>query len=91
MRMGLFASSAPEVEEPEGSDDDGSFQGDTDEGVSPASMMLERGDWAVGRPEDVEVGDLGGNDHGCGGVRGFAVEASAGEAASGQEVSYWFH
>lgn len=77
-QSGGIATGAPAVDEPDGTDYDGCFEGKADEGVGPAAMVLEGSDGTVDGPEDVEVGDLSGDDHGDGGVGGFAVAAGAG-------------
>jgi hypothetical protein len=53
--------------------------------------VLEAGDGAGDRPEDVEVGGFGGECHSQGGVGGGAIEAGAAEAGAGHEVGYGFH
>jgi hypothetical protein len=85
------ALQTPAMEEPESADDYGCFEGEADEGVGPSAVVLEGGDGAFEEPEDVEVGDLGGEGHGGGGVGGLAVEAGAGEDGSGHEVGQGVH
>ena len=79
------------MEEPDGANEDGCFEGDAEEGVGPAAMVLEAGDGAVDGPEGVEVGGFGGEGHGQGGVGGFAIETGAGEDGAGHQVGDWFH
>ena len=75
----------------EGEGDEGGFKGDAEEGVGDAAMMLESGERAACGPEGVDVGELGCDGHGGGGVRGSAVEAGAGEDGADQDMRYWFH
>ena len=77
--------------EVDGADDERGFEGEAEEGVGDAAVVLEGGDGAAEGPEGVEVGRFGGEGHGEGGVGGLAVEAGAGEAGSGQEVGDGFH
>ncbi len=79
------------MEEPDGADDGGGFEGQAEEGVGHAAMVLEVCDGAANRPEGVEVGGFGGDGHGEGGVGGLAVEAGAGEDGTGHEVGDGFH
>jgi hypothetical protein len=88
---GLLAIQEQAVGEPEEADDCCGFEGDAEEGVGDASMVLEDGDGALEGPEDVDVGKLGGDGHGGGGVGGFAVEAGAGEDGSGHDVGERVH
>jgi hypothetical protein len=77
--------------QPDDAYDDGGFDGQADEGVGPAAMVLEGGDGAFDGPEYVEVGSFGGEGHGHGGVGCLAVEAGAREDGSGHEVGDWIH
>ena len=83
---GTVSLHTPLVEEPEGGGDDGGFEGDAEEGVGEAAVVLECGDGSFDGPKDIDVREAGGDGHGSGGVGGFAVEAGAGEDGSGHEV-----
>ncbi len=87
----VFSVGAPAVEEPDSSDDNCGFEWYADKCVGDAAMVLEGCDGAVDGPEGVDVGGLGGDGHGEGGVGGLAVEAGAGEDGSGHEVGDGFH
>ena len=65
----------------------GSDEWHADKAVGDAAMMLQSGDGALERPEDIDVGGLGGKHHGRGRQRGLAVEAGAAHARAGQKVS----
>src|SRR5438270_4850589 len=82
---------APAVEEPDGSDDDRGLEWEAEEGVGPATVMLEAGDGAVDDPEAVKVGGFGRDRDGDGGIGSLAVEPGAGEADSGHQVGYGVH
>ena len=69
----------------------GSFEGQRDEGVGDAAMMLEGDERAADGPDCVAIRQLGGEDHGGGCVGGLAVEAGAGEDSSGEQVSDRLH
>jgi len=79
------------VEEVDGAENDCGFKRQPEEGVGDAAMVLEGSNGPAGRPEGVEVGGLGGERHGEGGVGGLAVEAGTCEAGAGHEVGDGFH
>ena len=77
--------------EVEGGGDEGGFYGHGEESVGNAAVVLEGGERAAEAPEGVDIGQLGGDDHGEGGVGGPAIEAGAGKDGAGEEVGYGFH
>jgi hypothetical protein len=78
----------PEVD---GAGDREGDEGRSQESVGNAAMVFKDGDGAAKSPENIEIGGLGGEGHGQGGVGGAAIESGAGEYRSGEEVSDWFH
>jgi DNA ligase (NAD+) len=90
-RLGAGAAGSPAMDEVDGGYDDCGFEGQAEEGVGPAAMVLEGGDGTVDGPEGIEVGGFGGEGHGYGGVGCFAVEPGTREAGSGHEVRHRFH
>ena len=86
-----FAAASPAVPDPDDGEDHSGVDGEAEEGVGPAAMMGEAGDGTAEGPDGVEVGSLGGEDHGEGGVGGAAIEAGAGEAGAGEAVRQRVH
>jgi len=84
----LGSEAVPEVD---GSGDCQGDEGCAEEGVGYAAMVFEERDRAAQAPQNVEVGRLGGQGHGQGGIGGAAVESCAGETGSGEEVGDGFH
>ena len=74
-----------------GEGDESGFERDAEEGVGDAAMMLEAGERAAEGEEGVDVGELGRDGHGEGGVGGATVEAGAGEDYAGEDVGDGLH
>src|SRR5438067_13310889 len=79
------------MEEPDTTDYYRGLERNAEKCVGPSAMMLEGGDGAVNRPEDVQVGGFGRDRYGDAGVGCLAVESGAGKADSGHQMSYGFH
>ena len=59
--------------------------------MGDASMMRKAGDRAEEAGDGVDIGELGRDGHGGGGVGGAAVEAGAGQHGAGEDVGYGLH
>jgi hypothetical protein len=90
-QLGLRAAGADAVQGVESGGDEGGFERDAEESVGDAAMMLEAYEGAAQRPEGVDVRELGGDDHGGGGIGCATVEAGARENRAGEDVSDWLH
>ena len=82
---------SPTMEEPGCSRDRSGDEGDCDEGMRDAAMMLQLFDGPGETPDDVEVGGFGGQHGGQRGVGGFAIESGAADAGAGKEVRDGLH
>ena len=72
------------------SDDRGGDDGDSEEGMREAAMVIEGEGGATEAAEDVEVGGFGGERERGRGESGFAIEAEASEVGAEEEVSDGF-
>ena len=75
----------------DGHDDGGRFDGDPEEGMGDAAMVLEPGDRATQAPKGVDVGKFSRDDHGQCGVGSMAIQAGTREARASEEVRDRFH
>ena len=78
---------AEAMPQPDQSQHGGSNKGYTDKAVGDAAMMLQPGDRTLQRPDNIDVGSLGGKHHGRRGQRALAVEPGAAHARAGQKMS----
>src|ERR1700729_431353 len=74
----ICTTTAPAMKEPDGADEDGSLEWETQKGVGPSAMMLKDCDRAVEGPETIDVGHFGSEGHRHSGVGRLAVETRAG-------------